>query len=149
MKRILCPICLGKGKIVDEGGTNVYKTCHGCGGKGWVEVASVSEVKEEKQVESFECVFLEGQECRVLRVLSKYAEGLWKKEIEMIEQYSTLLPPELQAVIQNLSGSLRTLSAFSPFEVLSKFCQVCPILLGVAWGRIIKREIEQAISEER
>ncbi len=28
---VICPVCLGKGKIDEE-------TCHGCGGKGWVEV---------------------------------------------------------------------------------------------------------------
>ena len=47
-KVVLCPICGGKGKILDidnkwlpteyDNGTNAYKTCHGCGGKGWVEV---------------------------------------------------------------------------------------------------------------
>jgi len=38
-----CPVCLGKGKIYDAesfGKTykDKYKTCHGCGGKGWVTV---------------------------------------------------------------------------------------------------------------
>ena len=38
----ICPICHGKGKITTgkittEG--NEMKTCHGCGGKGWVEVS--------------------------------------------------------------------------------------------------------------
>jgi hypothetical protein len=37
MKAELCPVCLGKGKI----GSGTYgeeKTCHGCGGCGWVSV---------------------------------------------------------------------------------------------------------------
>lgn len=40
MKAVLCPVCNGSGKIdgrstsTDEG----TQTCHGCGGKGWVEV---------------------------------------------------------------------------------------------------------------
>lgn len=35
-----CPICLGEGKIRPEGvWSEDYKaTCHGCGGKGWIEV---------------------------------------------------------------------------------------------------------------
>ena len=32
MKPVLCPVCNGRGKVEE-------KTCHGCGGKGWVEVA--------------------------------------------------------------------------------------------------------------
>jgi hypothetical protein len=35
----VCPICHGKGVIPDEGGTSSVKTCHGCNGCGWVEVA--------------------------------------------------------------------------------------------------------------
>ena len=31
MKAVLCPVCNGAGKVKEE-------TCHGCGGKGWVEV---------------------------------------------------------------------------------------------------------------
>jgi len=42
MKAVLCPVCLGKGRIPDESspGTTspVSKPCHGCGGRGWVEV---------------------------------------------------------------------------------------------------------------
>ena len=36
----VCPICHGRGTI-EVGGTcwnKQYKTCHGCGGKGWVTV---------------------------------------------------------------------------------------------------------------
>lgn len=37
-----CPICGGKGQIQDETQLTTTcpstKTCHGCGGKGWVEV---------------------------------------------------------------------------------------------------------------
>lgn len=31
MKPMICPICNGTGKYWDN-------TCHGCGGRGWVEV---------------------------------------------------------------------------------------------------------------
>ena len=38
----LCPVCLGKGTVAEQdfgytSGTNP-KTCHGCGGLGWVTV---------------------------------------------------------------------------------------------------------------
>ena len=39
MKAVICPVCWGKGVIkdvTDEGMED--KTCHGCNGKGWVEV---------------------------------------------------------------------------------------------------------------
>ena len=32
-----CPVCYGSGKIGAEGPIE-RKTCHGCAGKGWVEV---------------------------------------------------------------------------------------------------------------
>ena len=32
-----CPVCLTKGKVMVE---NQEKICHGCGGRGWVEVGS-------------------------------------------------------------------------------------------------------------
>jgi len=44
MKAVLCPICNGSGKIgkgIDRNSTSavpVLETCHGCNGKGWVEV---------------------------------------------------------------------------------------------------------------
>ncbi len=36
-----CPICGSSGKVKkDDGGTAAEKVpCHGCGGKGWVEVS--------------------------------------------------------------------------------------------------------------
>lgn len=36
----ICPVCKGKGLIVDEYSTSSWptKTCHGCGGSGWVTV---------------------------------------------------------------------------------------------------------------
>ena len=40
-----CPICNGKGRIPDPGydpqltGTRHKVTCHGCHGRGWIEVA--------------------------------------------------------------------------------------------------------------
>ncbi len=34
-----CPLCNGSGKLQEPGSTAVMnKTCHGCGGKGWVSV---------------------------------------------------------------------------------------------------------------
>lgn len=38
----ICPICLGEGKIRPEGiwSEDCKITCHGCGGKGWVEVGN-------------------------------------------------------------------------------------------------------------
>jgi len=42
MKAVLCPVCNGSGKLVDQspGITTTLsdKLCHGCAGKGWVEV---------------------------------------------------------------------------------------------------------------
>jgi len=40
MKAVVCPICNGSGKISVEEPTTAggMKTCHGCGGKGWVEI---------------------------------------------------------------------------------------------------------------
>lgn len=39
-KAVECPVCKGKGKMMDS---DFYKTeertCHGCNGKGWVEVS--------------------------------------------------------------------------------------------------------------
>jgi len=37
MKPMLCPVCNGTGKYHDA---SIHHTwdCHGCGGKGWVEV---------------------------------------------------------------------------------------------------------------
>lgn len=42
-KAQICPICMGKGKIMDYQGQYVavsdkYIICHGCGGKGWVTI---------------------------------------------------------------------------------------------------------------
>ena len=44
MKAVLCPVCNGEGQVKDAeimgaGITKITtKLCHGCGGKGWVEV---------------------------------------------------------------------------------------------------------------
>lgn len=43
MKAVLCPVCGGRGTIMDYGNPNftsaiIEVTCRGCGGKGWVEV---------------------------------------------------------------------------------------------------------------
>lgn len=39
-RAVECPVCHGKGKIIDEDSNslNVKKQCHGCGGRGWVTV---------------------------------------------------------------------------------------------------------------
>lgn len=42
-KAVMCPICGGSGELDDIGyrGSSSWiakKNCHGCGGKGWVEV---------------------------------------------------------------------------------------------------------------
>jgi len=48
MKAVICPVCNGKGTICDhEIGMPLYlhptcPTCHGCNGKGWVEVQDES-----------------------------------------------------------------------------------------------------------
>ena len=48
MKAVLCPICNGSGEVDDstidgpEVTTIHMKLCHGCGGKGWVEVGEDS-----------------------------------------------------------------------------------------------------------
>jgi DnaJ-class molecular chaperone len=35
----ICPICSGNGKIADtETSAIILKTCHGCGGFGWITV---------------------------------------------------------------------------------------------------------------
>jgi len=42
-RAVVCPICSGTGTIVEGGYATtagpLKKTCHGCGGKGWVEVS--------------------------------------------------------------------------------------------------------------
>ena len=43
-KAELCPVCGGTGKYREKpngystSATSIERTCHGCGGKGWVEV---------------------------------------------------------------------------------------------------------------
>jgi hypothetical protein len=40
----VCPICYGKGWVALDGTENLtcpsHKTCHGCGGMGWVTVGA-------------------------------------------------------------------------------------------------------------
>ena len=47
MKAVICPVCKGSGVInieVEGSATGPYmKTCHGCSGKGWVEISDVDE----------------------------------------------------------------------------------------------------------
>ena len=41
MKAVLCPVCMGEGKLTDQPAASTgdnLKTCQGCGGKGWVTV---------------------------------------------------------------------------------------------------------------
>lgn len=41
MRAQVCPVCNGRGKIGNNGFSATVvdeKTCHGCNGKGWVEV---------------------------------------------------------------------------------------------------------------
>lgn len=38
-RAVTCPICWGKGELLQEGSTVLTKTCHGCVGRGWVEVS--------------------------------------------------------------------------------------------------------------
>ena len=40
MKAVLCPVCSGTGKVQDYHDIRAYITCHGCGGRGWVEVSN-------------------------------------------------------------------------------------------------------------
>lgn len=38
---VLCPVCVGKGKVIDdEKSGNATVKCHGCVGRGWVEVGT-------------------------------------------------------------------------------------------------------------
>ena len=41
-----CPICIGKGRLPNDGKTTdaTEPICHGCNGKGWVEVADAMPV---------------------------------------------------------------------------------------------------------
>jgi len=43
VKAVLCPVCSGVGKLPDGYPGNstapIEKTCHGCGGLGWVSVS--------------------------------------------------------------------------------------------------------------
>lgn len=41
-RAVICPVCDGAGKIDEDypgAGKSNERICHGCGGKGWVEVA--------------------------------------------------------------------------------------------------------------
>lgn len=35
-----CPVCNGKGEIIKNNMTGETTVCHGCNGKGWVEVGT-------------------------------------------------------------------------------------------------------------
>ena len=67
MKAVLCPVCNGSGEVDDytmdgrELVTIHKKLCHGCGGKGWVEVSDekpidlVEELTGQKQEDWSKC----------------------------------------------------------------------------------------------
>ena len=38
MKAVICPICKGTGKATQYPKEGETGTCHGCGGKGWIEI---------------------------------------------------------------------------------------------------------------
>ncbi len=44
MRAVICPVCNGSGKIIvpspreSSNTIDSEKSCHGCGGRGWVEV---------------------------------------------------------------------------------------------------------------
>lgn len=41
MQAVICPVCNSRGKVpADDSSTAAEKECHGCGGRGWVEVGS-------------------------------------------------------------------------------------------------------------
>ena len=50
---VLCPVCNGDGEIPDKlmgfntsaSARQAMKPCHGCGGRGWIEVDKDKEVK--------------------------------------------------------------------------------------------------------
>jgi len=39
MKPVLCPVCNGQGTVPSRLPVTTEVTCHGCGGRGWVEVS--------------------------------------------------------------------------------------------------------------
>lgn len=50
MKAVLCPVCKGSGKIATGLSTSageLLNKCHGCGGRGWVEITDYDWEKEE------------------------------------------------------------------------------------------------------
>ncbi len=56
-KAVKCPICEGKGKVAPEGvgwsgSPDSYPLCHGCSGKGWVEVG-MSDYEKREQISPY------------------------------------------------------------------------------------------------
>lgn len=53
-KAVLCPVCQGSGEIQETppaertSAIPITKVCHGCSGKGWVEVISQEEKYDNK-----------------------------------------------------------------------------------------------------
>jgi DnaJ-class molecular chaperone len=53
MKAELCPVCQGKGGAIPNWDCWDYKTlvrCHGCGGRGWVEVSEDVKIPPKKVI---------------------------------------------------------------------------------------------------
>ena len=46
MRAVKCPVCNGEGAIPTENETRTHKPCHGCNGKGWVEVGGKEVIHE-------------------------------------------------------------------------------------------------------
>ena len=56
-----CPVCKGKGDLFAKPGVFLYHvTCHGCGGKGWVQVGGevlATKIEPEGRPLMMRCVF--------------------------------------------------------------------------------------------
>ena len=44
MRAVICPVCNGTGKSYIAPPVGDYGTCHGCDGKGWVEVHEEADI---------------------------------------------------------------------------------------------------------
>ena len=45
MKAVICPVCNGKGRLPPQEDFSTYyeNMCHGCEGKGWVEIGNADD----------------------------------------------------------------------------------------------------------
>jgi len=53
-KAVICPICGGSGKIEQPECTEAVRPCHGCSGRGWVEIGQAGPVWPESASEFYE-----------------------------------------------------------------------------------------------